>query len=373
LGGVKSGAPLPIIWRLRAQWGPSRDVVAHDGIRPIILGASSWSYMSQFLRPLLWFIVGAAALAWLAPGPAAAFAQGAVAAGCVVALLAWRLSVRRLQQAAQTSDTVEPAPVPPDSALELALALARVVQDADSLESALRGTAHWWRCELGARTTSVHWVWDLATDEHAVQVQLGETPPGGPIAGRRPRSVRLDDGALGQALREGRVVADPRGGWVMPVTAARRRVAVLQLGDVGLPLAPSTVRGLLELARSALARRALEVRPSVDGRPAKRRRCRPAVRSLTVRAGARRGACRPARGRRECRNAQQRVAKGVCLAGSPGVGHNRLSRGDVMRAGRGGRLARGHSAWASQPAQDELSDRESMTPLSSNSVRLNPR
>src|SRR5450631_594126 len=268
-------------------------------------------------RSLLWFTVGAAVLAWLAPGGPGPFLQGAASAGCLLALVAWRLSVRRLRAGTDACDRIAVAPIEPDAGLPAALALVRQLQGTASLQAALNGVVTWLRCELGVRA-SVQWVWD----RQAAQVRLGDQPPSPAVCDRGGRWVTLDDAPLGAALRGRGVVADPRGGWVLPVATADGVVAVVRLGEVGLALAATTVHDLLELALSLLADRTLAARgPAASGASAAGR-VRRTVRSCTVRASPTRRLRHQRRCRRECRAVEPRPVQGVCLTRPRGVGHN---------------------------------------------------
>ena len=192
-----------------------------------------------------------AAAALLAPGGHETGLTVFVLIGCVAAFALWRSGISTQQREQTGAVAVPAAAVLTESSLRDAGAmLVRQAETAASFEAALHAVARVLRGELGARLATVHAVADIDAT-HAQLHDLIEAQPGF-RASARP--VRLDAGAIGEAIRTQREAGAPPGKVVVPAVGAGRVMALIELSGIEVNVEPKALADLLALARRTLSR-----------------------------------------------------------------------------------------------------------------------
>ena len=202
-------------------------------------------------RVSFWLAAAVAALALLAPGGHETLLTGVALAASAAAFGLWRSAVS-VQQRSHAAVTAVPETVVLTAAslLDAAALLMRQADDAASFEAALHAVAQVLRGELGARRLVVREVRSVDAT-HAQVAEVIEAQPGFQA---RSQPVRLDAGALGQAICTRLEAGTPPGAVAMPVLNAERVVAVIELGGIDVPIEPPALIALLQLARQTLSR-----------------------------------------------------------------------------------------------------------------------
>jgi len=203
-------------------------------------------------RTLFWLAAVAAAVALLGPERFGTWLTAVAGIGLLLSYGTWRLAIARRDADAAAAEEVGEAPggsrLESTALLELGLRVTREAAQAAGLDAALHAVATLLRNELGAREVALYRV--LSIEAAIARIApLVDSRPGGRGA---ERGVRLDDGALGQALRERAPVGAAPGPFVLPVEAGGRAVALLELGTIALAAEPAGLAALLELSRLQL-------------------------------------------------------------------------------------------------------------------------
>jgi len=202
-------------------------------------------------RVSFWLAAAAAALALLAPGGRETLLTGVVLGASAVAFLSWRSAVSHQRRSHAAPTAVAESVVLTQAALrEAGMLLVRQADEAASFEAALHVVARVLRGELGARRTVIHEVGAIDAT-HAQLMDMVEASPG--FRGKA-RAVRLDSVPTGQAIRTQVEAGTPPASVAVPVTAAERVIAVIELGAFDVPVEPEALTGLLQLARQTLSR-----------------------------------------------------------------------------------------------------------------------
>ena len=202
-------------------------------------------------RLLFWLAACAAGLALLGPAQMGTWMTGAAGVSLAGAWLAWRTAVWRQSQENPRADEVAlPASVQPDDAtlLEVAALVTRAATSAGAWPDALGAVARVLTSELGPHHVAAHVVRE-ADAVHASLATLTPVQAGGLGSEHR---IRLDSSLVGEAIRSGRIAGRHPGAIAVPVEHEGRVVAVLELGEVALDVAPAALNGLFELTRLQL-------------------------------------------------------------------------------------------------------------------------
>jgi PAS domain S-box-containing protein len=201
-------------------------------------------------RLLFWLAACAAGLALLGPAQHGAWLTGAAGVSLACAWLAWRTAAWQQRQVHAAAEPGRVPSVQPDDAslLEVAALLTRAASAAGVWPQPLAAVAATLNSELGPHHVAAHLV--RAVDaQHATLATLTSAPAGGLGSEHR---IRLDGSLAGEAIRSGRVAGRHPGPFALPVEQAGRVVAVLELGEIALAVAPAALGGLLELVRLQL-------------------------------------------------------------------------------------------------------------------------
>jgi signal transduction histidine kinase/DNA-binding response OmpR family regulator/HPt (histidine-containing phosphotransfer) domain-containing protein len=206
-------------------------------------------------RFLFWLAACAAGLALLGPARHGPWLTGAAGLSLACAWGVWRLAAWRQREDALAADAALPASVQPDEStlLEVATRVTRAATSAGAWPDAFTAVARVLSSELGPHHVNLVLVQE-ADAVHATVVSLTSAVQAGvqPRPGSAHR-IRLDASLLGEAIRDGRIAGRHPGTLAVPVEAGGRVVAVLELGELALVLAPAPVQALLELTRVQLA------------------------------------------------------------------------------------------------------------------------
>ena len=201
-------------------------------------------------RTLFWLAACAAGAALVSPAQHGTWLTAAAGVALVGAYALWRVAMWRQGRIEAAAGPELPASHADEATLlEIALALARAAGAAATLPEALDAVARVFKTELGVRETTGHLVREIDAT-HATLATLLDAESG---AAGQPHRVRLDAGALGEALRSGQAAASSLAKLVLPVHDGERIVAVLELGEPALAVDLAALANLLEHARLALA------------------------------------------------------------------------------------------------------------------------
>ena len=214
-------------------------------------------------RLLFWLAACAAGLALLGPGQFGTWLTGMAGVSLGGAWIAWRVAAWQQRQAGVPGDDPLPASVQPDEAtlLEIAALVARATRAAGPWPDALGAVARTLTSELGPHHVAAHLV--RAVDAHHATLASLVSLQSGNVGSEH--DIRLDGSLVGEAIRTGRIAGGASGPFAVPIAAAGRVVAVLELGEVALAVAPAALGGLLELARLQLdATRAVDASGASD-------------------------------------------------------------------------------------------------------------
>lgn len=200
---------------------------------------------------LFWIAASAAGMSLVVPERPGTLLAGLAGAGAVMAWFFWRfgVSAQRRERLAQPADPV--AALGEAALLDVAQALARSVDQATSLDAALRGVGRVLHSELGVGEVKALRV-DSYDAVHALVAEIVDSQPGFRAAAR---ALRLDCGQpLAIALRQRKAVVGTDGSAVVPVVRGAAVAALLLLGAPAMALPAGAYEALLDLAAHHLAR-----------------------------------------------------------------------------------------------------------------------
>ena len=206
-------------------------------------------------RASFWLAALAAAWALVAPGRHETALTGVAGAAALIAFGLWRSALAANRRSfAGDAAVPQPALLTSASLVEAAAAIARIADEAVSLEPALRAISAVLKAELGARETHIHDVVELETS-HA---HIAEWLPSGTGLRAPPRRLGLRNSTLGAAISSGREAVDLPRAVVVPVAGEGARLVLIELESIEMAIDAAALTSLLELTRScggSLARR----------------------------------------------------------------------------------------------------------------------
>lgn len=206
-------------------------------------------------RASFWLAALAAAWALVAPGRHETALTGVAGAAALIAFALWRSALAANRRSFAGDAAVPQAALLTSASLvEAAAAIARIADEAVSLEPALRAISAVLKAELGAREARIHDLVELETS-HA---HIAEWLPSGTGLRAPPRRLGLRNSTLGVAISSGREAIDLPRAVVVPVAGEGARLVLIELESIEMAIDAAALTSLLELTRScggSLARR----------------------------------------------------------------------------------------------------------------------
>jgi len=198
-------------------------------------------------RASFWLAALAAAWALVAPGQHETALTGVAGVAALIAFALWRSALAANRRSFAGDAAVPQAALLTSASLvEAAAAVARIADEAVSIEPALRAIGAVLKAELGAREARLH---DLVERESS-HAHIAEWLPGGTGLRAPPRRVGLRNSPLGLAVSSGREAIDLPRTVVVPIAGAGERLVLLELECIEMAIDAAALTSLLELTRS---------------------------------------------------------------------------------------------------------------------------
>ena len=227
--------------------------------------ASEPNMLLHLSRASFWLAALAAAWALVAPGRHETALTGTAGVAALIAFALWRSALAANRRSFAGDAAVPQAALLTSASLvEAAAAVARIADEAMSLEPALRSIGAVLKAELGAREVRLH---DLVEREptHAC---IAEWLPGGMGLRASPRRVGLQNSTLGLAISSAREAMDLPRAVVVPVAGEGARLVLLELESIEMAIDTAALTSLLELTRSCVSSLARRLDTSFSATPA---------------------------------------------------------------------------------------------------------
>ncbi len=206
-------------------------------------------------RASFWLAALAAAWALVAPGQHETALTGVAGVAALIAFALWRSALAANRRSfAGDAAVPQPALLTSASLVEAAAAVARIADEAVSLEPALRAIGAVLKAELGAREAHLY---DLV-ERDSRHAHIAEWLPGGTGLRAPPRRIGLQNSPLGLAILSAHEVIELPRAVVVPIAGEGARVVLLELESIEMAIDTAALTSLLELTRScggSLARR----------------------------------------------------------------------------------------------------------------------
>ena len=218
-------------------------------------------------RASFWLAALAAAWALVAPGRHETALTGAAGVAALIAFVLWRSALASNRRSFSGDAAVPQAALLTSASLvEAAAAVARIADEAVSLEPALRSIGAVLKAELGARELRLH---DLV-ERDSSHACVAEWLPGGTGLRAPPRRIGLQNSPLGLAISSAREAVELPRAVVVPFAGEGARLTLLELESIEMAIDTAALASLLELTRScgnSLARRLGAGFPAGPGAP----------------------------------------------------------------------------------------------------------